>query len=128
MMHSGQEVESERSEQPLAVLPYAASVMNVASVTEVTWRESPDGWVCLLIPAPPVWRRMIGPAIELGFLTLVVPVLMLMLIGIFGKLMLSTEGTAVFLVVFGCFFFVLAFIKLWLRVLLKIIRLARYGK
>jgi hypothetical protein len=126
MMLSGQVSKNERREQPLVLLPYAAGLM---SVTEVTWRESPDGWIRLIIPGPPLWRRLIGPAISLIYFTLLAAALVLATIAsVLGPVMMSedlTFTTFMLMVIFSVL--AVAAIRGWIHGLRKIIRLARYG-
>lgn len=121
-----------RAGEPRPVqLSYATALADAAGGGPA-WVHSTDG-VRLVVPPPPPWRRMVGPAVKLAVLTPVV----LVLAGLLGSVVFQSVGRAgdngrfdgVLLCAFPfSLLCVIGGAGMWYGALRRLVRLARRGR
>lgn len=115
----------EPTELPRPVLPYVSTSPQAA---DAGWEQSTEG-SRLLVPPPPAWRRMLGPAIKLVLMTPIVASLTVLAITMLAAGVRSGDVSTAFLALI-LFIAVIALSAagLWAGALMRLIRIGRNGQ
>ena len=116
---------SEPTDLSRPVLPYISASAQGRS-EEPGWHRGPDG-LRFVVPPPPTWQRVVGPAIRLVLLT---PIVGIMTLAVMGVVFQGVRvGGRMLLLVFPIVLVMLiASGGLWAGALTRIVRIARYGR